>query len=73
MDYWCALWFWPIKKADLLPSRAEYLLDLTLVLEGNLYDAAQTDGGGQMRLFPDTRPKQLSLEMVDEFGFVNVD
>jgi hypothetical protein len=70
MDYWCALWFWPIKKADLLPSRAEYLLDLTLVLEGNLYDAAQTDGGGQMRLFPDTRPKQMSLDMVDEFGFV---
>lgn len=73
MDYWCALWFWPIKKADLLPSRAEYLLDLTLVLEGNLYDAAQTDGDGQMRLFPDTRPKQMSLDMVDEFGFVNVD
>jgi len=73
MDYWCALWFWPIKKADLLPSRAEYLLDLTLVLEGNLYDAAQTDVGGQMRLFPDTRPKQMSLDMVDEFGFVDVD
>ena len=22
MDYWCALWFWPIDKADLLPSRS---------------------------------------------------
>jgi hypothetical protein len=19
MDYWCALWFWPIEKANLLP------------------------------------------------------
>src|SRR6185503_18508928 len=28
MDYWCALWFWPIEKADFLPSRAEFLLDL---------------------------------------------
>ena len=26
MDYWCALWFWPIDKADLLPSRSEFLL-----------------------------------------------
>ncbi|MBE9546431.1 MAG: class I SAM-dependent DNA methyltransferase, partial [Proteobacteria bacterium] len=73
MDYWCALWFWPIKKADLLPSRAEYLFDLTLVLEGDLYDAEQTEGSGQMLLFPDTRPKQMSLDMVDEFGFVDVD
>jgi len=22
MDYWCALWFWPMEKADLLPGRA---------------------------------------------------
>ena len=74
MDYWCSLWFWPIEKVDLLPSRAEYLLDLTLLLEGNLYDAGpQTDGGGQIRLFPNTRPKQMSLDMVDEFGFVDVD
>ena len=25
MDYWCALWFWPIQQADLLPTRAEFL------------------------------------------------
>ena len=74
MDYWCAHWFWPIDKADLLPSRAEYLLDLTLLLEGNLFDGgSQTDAGGQNRLFPDTSPKQLSLDLVDEFGFVDVD
>jgi len=72
MDYWCALWFWPIEKTDLLPSRAEFLFDLTLVLEGNLFDA-DVDEKGQQLLFPDTRPKQLSLDMVDEFGYVNVD
>ena len=72
MDYWCALWFWPIEKADLLPSRAEFLFDLTLVLEGNLYDA-DVDEKGQQLLFPDTRPKQMSLNMLDEFGYVNVD
>lgn len=70
MDYWCALWFWPIQKADMLPSRAEYLLDLTLILEGNLYEAEEK---GQIPLFPDTRPKQLSLDLFDELGYVNVD
>ena len=28
------------------------------------------DPGGQLRIFPDTRPRQLSMEMVDEFGYV---
>ncbi|MEI5617536.1 hypothetical protein WB403_51480, partial [Streptomyces brasiliscabiei] len=22
MDYWCALWFWPLDKVDELPDRA---------------------------------------------------
>lgn len=34
MDYWCALWFWPIDKADMLPSRSEFLNDLNLILVG---------------------------------------
>lgn len=34
MDYWCALWFWPIEKADMLPSRSEFLNDLNLILVG---------------------------------------
>ena len=25
MDAWCSLWFWPVDKADLLPSRATFL------------------------------------------------
>ena len=67
MDYWCALWFWPIEKANLLPSRAEFIFDLTLVLEGNLYDSDIGESGQQL-LFPDTRSKQMSLNMLDEFG-----
>ncbi len=55
MDYWCAFYFWPIERADLLPSRAEFLFDLTLVLDGNLFDA-DIDEKGQQLLFPDTRP-----------------
>ena len=34
MDYWCSLWFWPIEKADKLPSRSQFLLDMSCILEG---------------------------------------
>ena len=34
MDYWCALWFWPIDKVDLLPSRSEFLNDMYMILVG---------------------------------------
>ena len=37
MDYWCALWFWPIDAADRLPSRDEFLNEITLVLTGSVY------------------------------------
>ena len=36
MDYWCALWFWPIEQAELLPTRSEFLFDLSLILEGTM-------------------------------------
>ena len=32
MDYWCALWFWPIDKAELFPSREEFLCDMGNIL-----------------------------------------
>jgi len=33
MDYWCALWFWPIQKAELLPSRDEWLFEVESLLD----------------------------------------
>ena len=47
MDYWCALWFWPIDKADLLPSRQEFFFDMSLILEGNIR-AVNVNSSGQM-------------------------
>lgn len=38
MDYWCALWFWPIAAARDLPSREEWWLELGAILEGNVVD-----------------------------------
>ena len=37
MDYWCALWFWPIEEADRLPERDEFLNEITLVLTGSVF------------------------------------
>ena len=34
MDYWCALWFWPVDKADLLPNRSQFLSDMHMILSG---------------------------------------
>lgn len=73
MDYWCALWFWPIEKANLLPSREEFLLDLAVLLEGTSQGVALVGGADQTTLFPDDTPKQEALKLVDEFGFVDVD
>ncbi|MBA3018696.1 MAG: hypothetical protein KJ550_08555 [Proteobacteria bacterium] len=72
MNYWCVLWFWPIEKANLLPSRHEMLLDLSLILEGNVLDIT-LQAEEQLSIFPETKPKQLYLNMVDELGYVNVD
>jgi len=56
MDAWCALWFWPIDKADLLPSRVAFLTDIALVLEGRMGGQVVTQkafatGSAQGRLF----------------------
>ena len=37
MDYWCALWFWPIEAAGRLPDRETFLNEITLVLTGSVY------------------------------------
>lgn len=73
MDYWCSLWFWPIEKADLLPSRSEFLFDMSLILEGNV---TSVDGGAQS-LFEeyrtDTEKAADALRNVyKEYGTVDI-
>lgn len=38
MDYWCALWFWPITQSADLPSREQWWLEVGAILEGNIVD-----------------------------------
>ena len=40
MDYWCALWFWPIQESATLPSREQWWMEVGAVLEGNIVDVA---------------------------------
>lgn len=80
MDYWCALWFWPIDRADLLPSRSEFLFDMSLILEGTTRAVVVTDTAtekkqtrGQLSLFP-TQMQQLEAEILSLYeGMGEVD
>ena len=36
MDYWCALWFWPLDKLEELPDRTSWISEVTLILTGKL-------------------------------------
>ncbi|MET0076402.1 MAG: N-6 DNA methylase [Candidatus Thiodiazotropha lotti] len=41
MDYWCALWFWPLEQVSSLPSRAQWLTEIGAILEGNILEVKQ--------------------------------
>jgi type I restriction-modification system DNA methylase subunit len=65
MDYWCALWFWPIDKADLLPTRSEFFFDMSLILEGTVASVNTT--AMQPELFP-TEMQSMAQEIVGTYG-----
>lgn len=74
MDYWCALWFWPIDKADLLPSRSEFLADMGFILEGTIDTFASVSKEvkmGQLSLFP-SEAEQLVLDMSEQYRGMGV-
>lgn len=68
MDFWCSLWFWPIDKADDLPTRAEYFTNLAYVLQRQKIEDDQLtyrDENGDGLLFPPTIT-QYTLELGDK-------
>ncbi|MBM3225594.1 MAG: class I SAM-dependent DNA methyltransferase, partial [Candidatus Tectomicrobia bacterium] len=38
LDYWCALWFWPIRGSADLPTREQWWMEAGAILEGNVVD-----------------------------------
>ena len=69
MDYWCTLWFWPLEQAAQLPSREEWLNDLSCVL-GDIESVLEEEEG-QLLLLPDTQPRQQAIDFQDRRGVVN--
>ena len=69
MDYWCALWFWPIDKADLLPTRSEFLFDMSLILEGTMASINVNINirEGQFTFLP-TEMEQLAMDITGIYG-----
>ncbi len=69
MDYWCALWFWPVERAALLPTRYEYLVDLALILKGTARDILPSR---QLSLFPDKTPEGRRIDHASPDEHTNV-
>ena len=68
MDYWCALWFWPITGSAKLPSREEWWLEVGAILEGNVVDLAPQRG---LDFMEPPEPQQLLPDIQDDlFGAV---
>jgi hypothetical protein len=38
MDYWCALWFWPLRKSKELPERSMWWMEIGVLLEDNVIE-----------------------------------
>lgn len=68
MDYWCALWFWPITQSANLPSREQWWLEIGAILEGNIVDLAPQ---GQIDFAGAPVAQQLVPEVIEDmFGAV---
>ena len=75
MDYWCALWFWPLDGVELLPSRDEFLNESWFALKGEI----RPDDVGPAetaRLFGDeysNHASELTRRIEEEVGLLDFD
>lgn len=71
MDYWCALWFWPITRSAELPSREQWWMELGAILEGNVVemetqrglDLLPTEPEAPQVIVPDVQPRLEGFEV----------
>lgn len=80
MDFWCSLWFWPIQKANLLPTRSEFLFYMSLILDGTVRTtvAPRQKGKGayQFSLFDNEKKDEevrAIFNKVDKHGTVDIE
>ena len=69
MNYWCALWFWPIADHATLPTREEYLFDLENLLGGDTLTSKPMHTTDDM--FAKTASVKVSERFINEHGVVN--
>jgi type II restriction/modification system DNA methylase subunit YeeA len=69
MDYWCSLWFWPLDQVDELPDRDTFLMEMGLLLTGNVVDVRSPQQGeldwdspAEETTFPATTPGELEFD-----------
>ncbi len=73
MDYWCALWFWPIDRADELPDREDWLFDLENLLLGDTVGGVREPGAGDMQdMFAQTADPEAAQTFVNQHGVVDL-
>jgi hypothetical protein len=74
MDYWCALWFWPIHKAEELPNREEWFFDLENLLLGDTLSGQLIDPrvNENLDLFEKKETSQEAIRITDRFGVVDL-
>ena len=75
MDYWCALWFWPIGEAASLPTRDEFLNEVSLVLKGSVFQPGL--GPNQTKdLFGEEYAEhadEIAKRITNEIGMLDLD
>ena len=67
MNYWCSLWFWPLKDSQMLPSRSEFIMDMSLILEGNVFSTT-LDFSDQEDV--DDEQKEIYVDLLNEIETV---
>ena len=71
LDYWCALWFWPIAEADAAPERDDWWTQLELIVFGGVWNA--NEHRSQKDLFAESMDAEDVARLKDHAGFVDVE
>ena len=75
MDYWCALWFWPVREAERLPDRDEFLNEISLALTGSVFQ----DGLGPNQIGDlfgaeyAEHAEEMARRITNEIGMLDLD
>ena len=75
MDYWCALWFWPLESEVLPPTRDEFLSEVSLVLTGDVRspEAGPEETGHLFGAEYAEHAGELAMRIASETGLLNIE